>query len=76
MIYKTKSQFEEFFILKKCTFYPLCYHNEYSFFFLLQALKFCNVVYKRFDFDKYPPHVRNLKNYAFKPLIIQVSEKY
>ena len=29
------------------------------------------VTFRKFNFDAYPPHVRNLHNYAFKPLIIQ-----
>ena len=29
------------------------------------------VVYRKFNFDAYPPHVRNLHNYAWKLLIIQ-----
>ena len=28
------------------------------------------VTYRKFDFDKYPPHIKNLKNYAWKILII------
>ena len=35
----------------------------------IKALPF--VTYRRFNFDAYPPHVRNLHNYAWKPLIIQ-----
>ena len=29
------------------------------------------VTFRKFNFDSYPPHVRNLHNYAWKPLIIQ-----
>lgn len=30
-----------------------------------------DVVYRKFDFDAYPQHIRNLHNYAWKTLIIQ-----
>ena len=30
-----------------------------------------DVVYRKFDFDAYPQHIRNLHNYAWKNLIIQ-----
>lgn len=36
---------------------------------ILKTLPF--VVYRKFNFDAYPPHVRNLHNYAWKTLIIQ-----
>ncbi|KAI0240174.1 hypothetical protein LSAT2_009134 [Lamellibrachia satsuma] len=31
----------------------------------------CNVTYRKFDFNKFPPHVSALRTYAWKPLIIQ-----
>ncbi len=34
----------------------------------------CDVEYKLFEFAKYPEHVRYLKNYAFKPIIVAVSK--
>ena len=37
--------------------------------FILKNLPF--VQYRKFDFNEYPPHVSNLVNYAWKPLIIQ-----
>ena len=37
--------------------------------FILKNLPF--VQYRMFDFNEYPPHVSNLINYAWKPLIIQ-----
>ena len=37
--------------------------------FILKNLPF--VQYRKFDFNEYPPHVTNLVNYAWKPLIIQ-----
>ena len=37
-----------------------------------QVSQWCNVLYRKFDFDQYPDHVRNLHTYAFKPLIIKV----
>ena len=36
---------------------------------ILTTLPF--VKFRKFDFDAYPPHVRNLDNYAWKTLIIQ-----
>ena len=36
---------------------------------ILTTLPFVRV--KKFDFDEYPPHVRNLNNYAWKTLVIQ-----
>ncbi|XP_014680019.1 PREDICTED: uncharacterized protein LOC106819968 [Priapulus caudatus] len=43
-------------------------------FYLFQVRSFrlgFNFQYRAFDFDKYPTHVRNLKNYAFKAAVIQ-----
>ena len=38
----------------------------------IQRLKqLCMVVYRKFDFKIYPPHVRRLHNYAFKALVWQ-----
>ena len=37
--------------------------------FILKNLPF--VQYRMFDFNEYPPHVSTLRNYAWKPLIIQ-----
>ncbi|XP_013391951.1 uncharacterized protein LOC106160006 [Lingula anatina] len=31
----------------------------------------CRVTYRKFDFDKYPPHLRNLHTYAWKPVIVK-----
>ena len=35
--------------------------------------KYCNVEVRAFPFDKYPPHVKKLQTYAWKPLIIQAA---
>ncbi|CAJ0950524.1 unnamed protein product, partial [Mesorhabditis belari] len=37
----------------------------------LQTL--CNVTVRRLDFDKYPPHVKNFRNYAFKIAVMRES---
>ena len=34
-----------------------------------EILNWKNVLYKQFNFSLYPPHVKQLKNYAFKPII-------
>lgn len=36
-----------------------------------QYLSLSNGIYELFDYNKYPQHVKNLFNYAFKPIIIQ-----
>ena len=36
-----------------------------------QIKKLPHVKYRKFDFDKYPPHIKNLLNYAWKILIIE-----
>uniref|UniRef100_A0A0K0ELX8 Nucleotid_trans domain-containing protein n=2 Tax=Strongyloides stercoralis TaxID=6248 RepID=A0A0K0ELX8_STRER len=41
--------------------------NKYN---LKRLKKLCNVIYKKFNFKKYPKHVFDLKNYAFKAIII------
>ncbi|KAI6190410.1 hypothetical protein M3Y97_00114700 [Aphelenchoides bicaudatus] len=38
--------------------------------------EWCNVVYKQFNFDQLPPHVKILKTYAFKLTIIEALEEY
>ncbi|KAH7712918.1 hypothetical protein AAVH_19730 [Aphelenchoides avenae] len=35
-----------------------------------EVRSWCGVEYVRFQFEKYPPHVRDLKKYAWKPLVI------
>ena len=34
-----------------------------------EILNWKNVLYKKFNFSLYPPHVQKLKNYAFRPII-------
>ena len=41
------------------------------------ASKYCNVEVRTFQWDKYPEHVRKLRTFAWKPLIVQeVSQEY
>ena len=43
----------------------------------LEVSKYCNVELQTFQWDKYPPHVKVLGKFAWKPLIAkEVSEKY
>lgn len=35
-----------------------------------QIQRLCNVHYRKFDFGRYPGHVRQLETYAFKPIIV------
>ena len=42
-----------------------------------KVAKFCNVEVRSFDFKKYPPHVKNIKNYAWRPFMIrELAEEY
>jgi len=36
-----------------------------------QLKKLPHLIYRKLDFDKYPPHIKNLLNYAWKILIIE-----
>ena len=40
---------------------------------VLQIGRLCNVHYRKFNFTRYPVHVRQLDTYAFKPIIVHVS---
>ena len=41
------------------------------------ASKYCNVEVRTFQFDEYPEHVKKIRTYAWKPLIIrEVSQEY
>ncbi len=41
----------------------------------LQLQRLCNVVYRKFNFSKFPAHVKDLHTYAFKPIIVHVCIK-
>ena len=42
-----------------------------------EVQSWCNVIYRVFEFDKYPKHVRSLRTYAFKALVWhQVLEEF
>ena len=40
----------------------------------LQLQGLCNVTIRELQFKNYPAHVKKRKNYAFKPVIIAVSD--
>ncbi|KAI6198857.1 Protein of unknown function DUF1647 family-containing protein [Aphelenchoides besseyi] len=43
----------------------------------IQELKsWCLVEYRRFEFSKYPPHVKKIMNYSFKLAIIEAFQTY
>ena len=42
---------------------------------MLQVKTWCNVIYRKFDFSKFPEHFKDLRVFAWKPLIIQVGER-
>ena len=65
-----KPRIEEFrksFPGTKCFFYDLGLSDEQ----INEVKNMPDLVYRKFDFNAYPEHVRNLQNYAWKPLIIQ-----
>ena len=35
--------------------------------------QWCNVKVRKFEFEKYPAHVKILFSYAFKPIVVAVS---
>ena len=51
----------------KCFFYDLGLSDEQ----INEVKNMPDLVYRKFDLNAYPEHVRNLQNYAWKPLIIQ-----
>ena len=51
---------------KKLFFYDIGLHESQA----SRLKKLPYVTYRKFDFDKYPPHIKNLLNYAWKILII------
>ena len=52
---------------KKCFFYDLGLRDKQ----IKEVKNMPNLEYRKFDFNAYPQHVRNLRNYAWKTLIIQ-----
>ncbi|KAI6185777.1 hypothetical protein M3Y98_00061300 [Aphelenchoides besseyi] len=43
----------------------------------IEELKsWCLVEYRRFDFSKYPPHVKKIMNYSFKLAIVEAFQTY
>ena len=60
------SSFLRTFQRKKLFFYDIGLDESQA----SQFKKLPYVTYRNFDFDKYPPHIKNLKNYAWKILII------
>ena len=52
---------------KKCFFYDLGLRDKQ----IKEVKNMPNLEYRKFDFNAYPRHVRNLRNYAWKTLIIQ-----
>ena len=51
----------------KCFFYDLGLSDEQ----INEVKNMPDLMYRKFDFNAYPEHVRNLQSYAWKPLIIQ-----
>ncbi|KAI6243209.1 hypothetical protein M3Y99_00145100 [Aphelenchoides fujianensis] len=43
---------------------------------LVELKGWCNVEYRRFDFAAYPPHVAQLRSYAFKLAIIEALQEH
>ncbi|KAI6212756.1 hypothetical protein M3Y94_00066500 [Aphelenchoides besseyi] len=50
--------------------------DKWSPVFIKEVNTWCLVEYRRFDFSKYPSHVKKLMNYAFKLSIIEAFKKY
>ena len=46
--------------------------KDISCWILLQLTKVCDCEVISFPFDEFPPHIRIMKGYAWKPLVIQV----
>ena len=40
---------------------------------VFQIRSLCDVEYRKLNFSAYPVHVKYLKNYAFKPIVIAVG---
>ena len=40
-----------------------------------EVAKYCNVELRRFDFSRYPPHVKKIRNYAWRPFMSRASSK-
>ena len=59
--------FRKTFPRTKCFFYDIGLSDEQ----IKEVKNMPDLVYRKFDFNAYPEHVRNLHNFAWKPLIIQ-----
>ncbi len=61
---------QKVFSTEKIVFYDLGLENSQADF----VKKLCNLVYRKFNFAKYPSHVRSLKEYRMKAIIWTVSK--
>ena len=57
---------------QQCVNITWLWRHRTTYFIFFQVKSWCNVKYRRLDFAIYPPHVKDLKTYTWKPLIIMV----